>query len=200
MYNLLIALFNGIIRILFNYKVEGLENLPQDGAYILACNHRTMWDPIFIACAVKRRCSFIAKIEFFKNKLIAKLFTWLGAFPVDRGAADMAALDKAVNDIKSGKPFVIFPEGTRTKTGKLGRGKSGVAIIAGNTNADLVPVAICYDGKLRFRKKVTLKFGPIIPFEDFQITDNDRKQIRSAVKRIMNDIASLLGEDYNGWY
>ena len=197
MYKFLIVLFNGIIRILFNYKVEGLENLPTDGSYILACNHRTFIDPVFIACAVKRRCSFIAKKELFNNKIIGAFFSWIGAFPVDRGTGDTNALEKAVEDIKSGKPFVIFPEGTRTKTGKLGRGKSGVAVIAGNANADLVPVAVCYEGKLCFRKKVTLKFGEIIPYEDFQITDNDRKQIRSAVKKIMSEIAGLLGEEYD---
>ena len=178
-------------------KIEGKENLPKDGSYIIACNHRTIWDPIMIACTVKRRCSFMAKAEFFKNKAFAKLITWAGAFPVERGSGDTSALDKAVSDIKEGKPFVIFPEGTRTKDGKLGRGKSGVAVIAGKSNADLVPVAIYYDGKLRFRKRVTLKIGEVIPFSELEIKDNDRHQIKACVKRIMGEIANMLGEEYN---
>ena len=198
MYRFLIGLLNGILHICFNYKVEGKENLPNGGSYIIACNHRTFWDPVMIACCVKRRCSFMAKSEFFKGGLFTKFITYAGAFPVERGAGDLGALQKAVDEIKNNKPFVIFPEGTRSKTGKLGRGKSGVAVIAGKANADLVPVAVCYDGKLQFRKKVTLKIGKVIPFEDFRIQENDRHSIRASVKRIMTEIASLLGEEYGG--
>lgn len=197
MYRFLLFLANIVIHICFNYHIEGKENLPKDGSYIIACNHRTFWDPAMIACLVKKRCSFIAKAELLNIKVFGKILAYAGAFPVERGAGDTAALDKAVSDIKDGKPFVIFPEGTRTKTGKLGRGKSGVAVIASMCNADLVPVAVCYEGKLRFRKKVTLKVGKLIPFEEFEIKDNDRHQIKAAVKRIMKEIASLLGEEYD---
>lgn len=189
--------FRKLVEIFFlhiKYKATVLnrENIPDlKGGFIVACNHQSYSDPPVLAGVFKGRFSFMAKSELFKNKIFAWIIKQCGAFPVVRGAKDTAALDRAVEDIKKNKIFIIFPEGTRSKDGSLARAKSGVAVIAGTANAPVVPVCIMYapDGK---KRHCTVAVGKIIPKEDIAISDmTDRKQIKRASSRIMNDISIL---------
>ena len=145
----------GIYYFAYHVKVEGRENLPS-GSYVIASNHRSYADPPLIA--VTSGCSkfsFVAKAELFRNPLFGWLIRKLGAFPVSR-----------VSKIKDGRRLVIFPEGTRSKTGKVGKGKTGVALIAARAGVPVVPAGIVYNGKLRFRSRVTVRYGkPIHPAE-----------------------------------
>ena len=140
-------------------KVEGRENLPS-GSYVIASNHRSYADPPLIA--VTSGCSkfsFVAKAELFRNPLFGWLIRKLGAFPVSRGTGNLSVIDDSVSKIKDGRRLVIFPEGTRSKTGKVGKGKTGVALIAARAGVPVVPAGIVYNGKLRFRSRVTVRYG-----------------------------------------
>ena len=142
----------------------------------------------------------MAKSELFKNKLFAWLIKKCGAFPVVRGAKDSAALDRAVEDLKQNKIFVIFPEGTRSKDGVIARAKSGVAMIAGMANAPVVPVCIMYgvDGK---KRHMAAAIGKIIPKEEVAIEDmTDRRQIKKVSSRIMDDIVRLQQQICNEYH
>lgn len=189
--------FRKLVEIFFlhiKYKATVLnrENIPGlKGGFIVACNHQSYSDPPVLAGVFKGHFSFMAKSELFKNKIFAWIIKQCGAFPVVRGAKDTGALDRAVEDIRKNKIFIIFPEGTRSKDGRLARAKSGVAVIAGTADAPVVPVCIMYapDGK---KRHCTVAVGKMIPKEEIAITDmTDRKQIKKASSRIMDDIALL---------
>lgn len=198
--------FRKLVEIYFKhlkYKMTVLnpENIPQlNGGFIVASNHQTYSDPPVIAAVFKGRFSFMAKSELFKNKLFAWLITRCGAFPVVRGAKDGDAIERAVTDIQKNKIFVIFPEGTRSKDGVIGRAKSGVALIAGKANAPVVPVCIMYgaDGS---KRNCTVAVGEMIPYEDIAIDDiTDRKSIRNSSTLIMDNINRLqkqICEEYH---
>ncbi len=182
----------------YNIKVEGRENIP-DTECVLASNHRTFADPPLLA--VTSGCckfSFVAKEELFKVPVFGQLIRALGAFPVVRGKGDMGVVDTAVSKLKEGRRLVIFPEGTRSKTGKVGKGKTGAALIAAKAGVPIVPAGIVYEGELRFRTKVTVKYGkPIYPNE-IELSENPAPRELKAIKlKIMEAIVNLVEEDEN---
>ena len=181
-----------IVFIFFNCKIEGLENIPKTGGFILVCNHRSFADPVFLAIKVKRQLVFMAKEELFKIPVLGFIIKNLGAFKVSRGTKDTGALDFAINTVNENKILALFPEGTRSKTGELGRPKSGVVVIASQTKGTILPAAIKYNGKLRFRKKITVRFGKPIDSDVLSIDINDRHSIKDSAKTVMDSIAELL--------
>ena len=189
------------LHIKYKTRILNPENIPDlSGGFIVACNHQSYSDPPVLAGIFKGRFSFMAKSELFKNKLFAWLIKKCGAFPVVRGAKDSAALDRAVEDLKQNKIFVIFPEGTRSKDGVIARAKSGVAMIAGMANAPVVPVCIMYgvDGK---KRHMAAAIGKIIPKEEVAIEDmTDRRQIKKVSSRIMDDIVRLQQQICNEYH
>lgn len=179
------------VRLAFRVRYVGLENIPATG-FILASNHRSYHDPLFIAHRVPRRIFYMAKAELFKNGFLSWIFRHLGAFPVSRGTGDTSAIDKAKEIIRSGDVLGMFPEGTRSKDGKPMRAKSGVALIAGQMKADVLPCAVCYGEKLRFRTPVTVRYGKLISAEELGIDPESRATIRAGSGRIMSDIVAMV--------
>lgn len=196
------ALVTPIMHLLIKVKYEGQENLNLSGGYILCSNHRAWWDPILIGVGVRdRHINFMAKKELFKFKPFGALIKALGAFPVNRGAADSGAIKNAEEVVSSGKTLLIFPEGTRSKTGDPLRAKSGAAYIASETGAQIVPVAICYVGKYCIRKNVTVVYGKPISADEIAIShENKSADAKKATGLIMGKIVDMLnsklGTDY----
>lgn len=183
------------VRIAFRMRYVGLENIPRDKGFILACNHRSYHDPLFIAHKVPQPIHYMAKAELFRTKLRNWLFRNVNAFPVSRGTGDTSAIRTAEEVIRSGDVLGIFPEGTRSKDGKPLRPRSGVALIAGQTGADVLPCAVCFEGnKLRFRIQVTVCYGKLITSEELNIDPAKPSTVRAASKRIMADIVELLDQ------
>ena len=180
-------------HIAFRIRTEGKENIPE-GAVIYASNHRTNADPPLVAITSKGELCFMAKEELFHNKFFGALIRSLGAFPVSRGSGDMEVIDKAVNNLKDGKNLMIFPEGTRSKDGKVQKGHSGAALIAARTGKLIVPVGICFGEKLKFRTKITVKFGkPVDPAEYVEISDTPKtRNLVKIKKRYMQEIKLLV--------
>lgn len=181
-------------KIAFSVKFEGRENIPKDTTVIFTSNHRTNADPPLIGCAIKGRHSFMAKEELFENKLFAWLIRGLGAFPVSRGKGDTAVLDTAVERLENGTNLMIFPEGTRSKDGKVHRGHSGAAVIAARSGKPVVPVGIVFGEKLKFRTKIRIKYGtPIDPAEYVEVSDTPNpRQLVKLKNRYMADIKLLV--------
>ena len=179
----------------FKIKVIGRENIPEKiGGCIIASNHVSNNDPPFIGVVFKGKYTFMAKEELFKNRFFAWLIRKLGAFPVKRGAKDFAAIDKAIESLDKGRTFIIFPEGTRSKTGELGRPKSGVSIIAVRAKAPVIPVFVKY-GRKKFRRNALISIGEAIPKEEFESADiTDKHSIHAISGRIMGEIAKLKEE------
>ncbi len=200
MYYVVVALVRVAMHIWFNLKFEGRENIPKGQTFVYASNHRSNADPVLVTLAGRGKFSFMAKSELFKNKLFAWLIRALGAFPVERGKGDTAAIEKAIDNVKNGVNLLIFPEGTRSKDGRVGRGKTGVALIAAQSHADVIPVGINFEGKLHFRSKVVVRVGKPIPAGSLEIgeglTDRDllRTLKKNVVPPIMDGIKALVDE------
>lgn len=183
----------GVYKLFYNFHIEGTENIPQDRALVMASNHRSYADPVILTMPMKKPVTYMAKEELFKNKLFGWFITKLGAFPVKRGAGDLQVIDDAVGILESGRHLVIFPEGTRSKDGKVGKGKTGVALIAARSGADVLPCGIIFEGeKLHFRSKLTLRFGKVIPAEEIAVTDGSPRELKAAKLRIMSAITELV--------
>lgn len=183
-----------VMSIAFNLHFEGRENIPEDTTVIFASNHRTNADPPLVGCALRGKHAFMAKEELFRNKFFGALIRSVGAFPVARGKGDTAVIDTAVEALNNNKSLMIFPEGTRSKDGKVHKGHSGAALIAARSGKPIVPVGIVFGEKLKFRTRVTVKYGlPINPADYCEICDepNPRQLVRLK-NRYMADIKALV--------
>lgn len=192
LYALLRYFISIFVHIFFNLKIKGKENIPHNGGFVIASNHRSWIDPILIAICITKPNAYMAKEELFRNPILAVLLKLFNAFPVSRGSGDYSVIDKSVDYIKNGYNLLLFPEGTRSKDGTLGKPKSGVAYIASQSGAPVCPVGIKFNGKLSFRKEVTVTFGkPILPdaIKCEKISHHEIHRIRDI---IFNSIKELV--------
>ena len=134
--------FRLLFYTVFRTRVYGRENIPKEGAVILAANHASNIDPPMMSSLIERPVSYMAKIELFENPIFGAAIRRCHAFPVKRGASDRGAIKAAVTVLKEGHMLGLFPEGTRSKTGELQKAEAGIALIASMTGAPIVPVAI----------------------------------------------------------
>lgn len=195
MMNVIRPLGNLFCRSYYKVEYEGLENLRRQGGFIIAPNHVTEFDPLFIAMASKRLFHYIAKYELFQNPVMNKAITHLNGFPIVRGRGDMTAVNYAIELVRRGEVLCIFPEGTRSPDSEPKEAKSGVGLIARKTGADVIPAAIYMENKDKKGSKVIIKFGKPIKNEDMGFTDNGKtKENKSAAKMIMDEIKRLWEE------
>ncbi len=181
-------------HIAYSVKYEGKENIPKDTNAIYTANHRTNADPPLVGVGVPKKSSFMAKEELFKNKFFGFLLRNLGAFPVSRGKGDTAVIDTSVERLNKGDSLLIFPEGTRSKDGKVHKGHSGAAVVAARTGKPIIPVGVIFGDKLGFRTKITIKYGTPIDINEY-VEVSDTPSTRQTVrlkKRYMADIKMLV--------
>ncbi|MGY1719738.1 MULTISPECIES: lysophospholipid acyltransferase family protein [unclassified Blastococcus] len=188
-------------------KAEGVEHVPATGAAILASNHLSAADWIFMPLQLKRRVTFLAKAEYFTGKgvkgfLQRAFFSGAGQVPIDRSSASAAenAIQTGLRILRQGKLLGIYPEGTRSPDGRLYRGKIGVARMALETGVPVIPVAMCYSSrKLPFGKelmRVKVVFGEPLDFSRYEGLAGDRFVERSITDEIMYEIMTLSGQEY----
>ena len=161
----LAAFFWLLFRLIFRLRVSGVENVPAGGA-IIAPNHQSFFDIPLVAMVLAfhgRRTHFMAKSELFRNPVFAWIIRNLVAFPVRRGAPDRTAIRYAIDRLKQGELVVIFPEGTRSKTGQLKEAEAGLSLIAAKAAVPVVPVGIGGTRRMfskeQFFPRVTICFG-----------------------------------------
>ena len=152
----------------FAIKVVGRENLPKDGrGFVLAPNHLSAIDPVFVVIARfwGKKMLVMAKEELFHvNPFFSWFFRQVGVFGITRGKGDTAALDNAIHEVQKGRGLLIFPEGTRSKTGEPGKLKSGAFVVASAAGVDMIPCRIIYrHGRMRLFSRVRVCFGRPIP-------------------------------------
>ena len=186
-----------VLMPLFRVKYHNVENVPKQGGYILAPNHRMALDPLFVSYRIPQDISFMGKEELFKNPLLRLLFEkGLKAFPVSRGKGDTGAIDTAVQRVKEGGILGIFPEGTRSKTGKLGVIKSGVMVVAAQTGAPILPVAIKIDKPGLFCR-IDITCGKLITCEELGVTvgEYSPRSLRQGKNILTNWNKEQLGQN-----
>ncbi len=187
----------GIIRflmyvfliLLFRVKIEGKENLPKEGAYIICGNHRSNWDPVFLVVFSKRDMYFMAKKELFKNGFVNFLAYVCDVFPVDRGSKDITAMKKSLKILESGECLGLFPEGTRNGLEKNGKAQNGAAYMCLRTQTKIVPVGI--SGEFKPFKKVKITYGKPLDFSKYYSKKPEKEVLDKVSKDIMNEIISL---------
>jgi len=198
------------LRLIFRPSVEGREHLPESGAAIIASNHLSFSDSIFMPLVVKRKVTFVAKAEYFtgtglKGFLTKMFFVGAGTIPVDRsgGRAAQAAIDTGLRILRDGRLFGIYPEGTRSPDGRLHRGKTGVARLALDSGAPVIPVAMLNAdeiqpiGKLLPKiKRVKIRFGAPMDFSRYAGLTGDRFIERAVTDEIMYELMTLSGREY----
>lgn len=183
-----------LLPIAFRIEYEGLHNIPQNGkGYIMASNHTSYLDPVVLVLRLKPWVRFMAKEELMKISSLTWLFRWLGIVPVARGAGDMSVISHCAELTREGYVLGIFPEGTRYPAGQPGKPKSGMALIAKMTQADVLPCAVTYERPLRFRSRIRVRFGSVVPFSEMGLDEDSPRALKRATKRVWEEILTLLG-------
>ena len=185
------AIFLFIFKYFCRWKVEGVENIPEEGPVIIVSNHVSYWDPIVLGVAIPRRLHFMAKAELFKIPVLAQIVKSLGAFPVDRKKSDRAALRAAMEILDRRDVLGMFPEGTRIRDVELGEFKMGAAMIAAKANAPLVPVALINTPNI-FSRGFFRPFKVVIK-KPVHIAKKEAQKITSQqLEEISNDIRQQI--------
>jgi 1-acyl-sn-glycerol-3-phosphate acyltransferase len=204
-YHLANAFFRLAFRILFDYRVHGLENVPREGPLIVAINHASFADPLMAGAFIPRHITMMGKVELFRKPIFGLLVRMYGAFPVRRGEGDLQAVRRSLEVLRSGGALLLAPEGTRSKDGKLQRGREGTALIALRTGATILPVAIwgpkyLWKNLARLRRtKVEMVIGEPFRLESPSRRPN-RQQLRELTDEIMRRIAILMPPELRGAY
>jgi len=186
------AIARVVIFFLFRIRVEGLEKFPSTGPAIIYSNHKSFWDPILIVCVLKRPVYFMAKAELFNYPIFGALLKHLNAFPVKRGTPDRSAIRRSLEILKEEKVLGIFPEGTRSKDGKLQTPEPGIALIAmKNKNANLVPAFIRGDYKLFSRVEVIFGNPQRLNISDERAASETLKQISQELFKEVENLMAL---------
>jgi 1-acyl-sn-glycerol-3-phosphate acyltransferase len=204
------AILTPMLKVLYRPWAEGLEHVPETGPAIIASNHLSFLDSIFMPLLVPRRVTFLAKSDYFtqpglKGRLKRLFFLGVGQVPIDRsgGRASEAALSTGIDILKDGKLLGIYPEGTRSPDGRLYRGKIGVARMALEAGAPVIPVAMIGtfevqpQGRVIPRiKRIGMRFGPPLDFSRYAGLEDDRFVLRSMTDEIMYELMSLSHQEY----
>lgn len=197
LYNFIKVIFRPLVKLVYHTKFKGLENVPKDrNNYIVAINHTCAVDPIFVACPKQvPPLHFMAKVELFKNPFAAWFVTHMYGFPVKRGKGDTSAIDYGIKIIEEGHVMAICPEGKRIKdkNGVPQKAKAGVAVIAKATGADVLPVAICCNGKIKPGSHVTVSYGKLIKNSELGLDKEEvgPHDIKDAANMVMAKITEL---------
>ena len=182
------------LRAVFRVQVTGVEKLPQGRGCLLCANHTGELDVLVISAGLNRQVRYMAKKELFKIPILGPLVTALGAFPIDRGGADVASIRKTIHLLEQGELVGIFPQGTRypgvdPKTTKV---KHGAGMIVYHAKCDVVPVYLkTKKNKVRFFHKTQLIVGDVIPYEALAFEKGGMKEYKAATEKIFAAVCAL---------
>ncbi len=198
-YRIVVAALRFLLYFIMPVTFINREKAVYGKGVVLAANHQSAWDAIFIAFAYKDKLNFMGKKELFAFKPFGAILKALGAFPIDRGAADLKAVKTALGILKSGKPLLMFPEGTRVHEGEHADVKNGVAMFALKTKSLIQPIAL-FGGFRPFRRTYVV-FGDPIAYEEYfnqkldgQVLDTVSDDVISRIRKIGEDAKKGLAK------
>ena len=210
LYTVARAILRPTLRFLWRIRVEGLDNVPAEGPAIIAPNHSAAIDSFFVPCVLPRKITYVGKAEYMDDWKTRKLFPAMGMIPIDRsgGSASERALNTAARILERSELFGIYPEGTRSRTGKLHKGHTGVARLALRCNAPIVPVGLLGTREVqppdratpRPFRTITVRFGEPIEVSRYRDRADDRYVLRQITDEVMFEIRNLTGLEYDLTY
>lgn len=187
-----------LFKALFKFQVFGSENVPSIGGVLLMSNHASYLDPIFLGAAVQRNLHYMARSTLFKPGIINWFLLNMNAFPVHLGSPDRKAIRQALQTLNDGKVLIIFPEGTRSIDGSLGKAQDGIGFIVYRANATVVPVFLDGTQKVLPRgakmiklAKISISFGEPLNMKIYRSQEASRETYSKIGEDIMSAIAKL---------
>jgi len=185
-------------KIFHRFRVSGLEHVPSDGAFLLASNHVSFFDPPALGCRVPRDLHYFARKSLFKG-LLGKLITAFNSIPVDRESSDVSSFKKALKVLEKGSPLLVFPEGTRSLDGSLQAAKAGVGLIAIKANVPVLPARVIGGFEIlgkgcklpKIGSRLTIVYGPLLQIETLDPGPKTAKRSQIVADAIMEAIGKL---------
>lgn len=181
-----------LMHLLFKIEIKGLENIPSTDGVIIAPNHISNWDPVIVIGFFKHPIKIMAKAELFKNFIFKAFFTFVGAFPINRGDADITAIKTAMRFLKNDEKLLVFPHGTRLKPEDDISVKEGVILIALKARKNIVPAYI--SGNYRLGSKIILSYGEpfdLSPYYTQKLTPDDVKALADELWSKMKELKEV---------
>jgi len=205
---ILLAICRPLFNILFSWKVEGRENIPLTGPLILITNHVNLFDPFFLVFSFPRWITFVAKEELFRSPFLRFWLRWAGCVSIRRGGKireKQKMLKSAKDALEKGLILGMFPEGGRSRDGKLQKGKPGSAVIASKATVPLLPVGIVGTDKIKGISWLWKRPGIVVNIgKPFKLPPNysrmSKSQMQLLTTQLMRGIAALLPPEYQGAY
>jgi 1-acyl-sn-glycerol-3-phosphate acyltransferase len=189
-----LAFARTIVSLLWWPRYIGRENVPA-GPLLICSNHRSWFDPPLVSLAVPREIGFLAKAELFKNFFFGRLIWAVNARPIRRGTVDRAAVEHITNHLKNSIPVLVFPEGTRSRTGSMQPPRPGVGMLARQCDVPILPVYITGSFRMGRRpfawRRVQVRLGTPIPREEIERFPDDKDGYRALSRRIIEAICAL---------
>jgi len=190
-YKFVIYLFRGFCKVFYRYEIIGAENIPNEGNLVIASNHKSNLDPVFLAASIlNREIAAVAKKELFDIKILGFILKKLNVIPINRDKPDVSTVKKILKAVKNGYVLGIFPEGRRVKGEEFGDAKAGLALFAVKSKADVVPVTIISSYKIF--KKTVVYMGEPISLEQYY----GKKLNNDEYEKISQDILDVIKDNY----
>lgn len=194
-----------LFRLLTRYRVRGRDNIPSQGPLLVVANHLSVADPPLLGISIGRKAGFMAKEELFRFRPVALFLNGIGVFPIGRGRLDRKALHKAEKVLQDGWALAIFPEGRRSRSGRLRAAHSGPALIASHVEVPILPVGIIGTERIKGlawlwrRPEITVNIGPTfyLPSVNGRLT---KQRLAELTDIMMGRIAQQLPLQYHGHY
>ena len=185
-------------KVMGHIETQGVENIPREGGVLLVSNHISLLDPVIIGSAANREVNFMARSNVFNVPLLGRIISVFNAYPVNRGKPDLGALRRTISLLKTGHAALIFPEGTRSFDGKLGKAHDGACFIAHRANVPTIPVfhrgaeKMMPRGSKRIRRaKLSVTFGNPIDFSEIVESEIKREMYQQMGVQMMGAISNL---------
>jgi len=203
-YQVMRWIFTGLMRLIYHYRVTGKENFPASGPVIIAVNHLHLFDPGAVMPVVRRKIVTLAADKWEQNWMLGTLLRLAGVIFVRRGEVDRVALRSCLDVLSSGGVLAVAPEGTRSRTGTLQRGKAGIAYLATRTNAAIVPIAFWGIERLGDWKRLRRPTCNVVVGRPFHLPQPKGKpttdELQEMADSVMARIAAMLPPSYRGVY
>jgi 1-acyl-sn-glycerol-3-phosphate acyltransferase len=195
-YRLVAFLLRGVFRLGYRLEVRGLGHIPASGSLVLASNHQSNLDPPLIGAFFPREISFVAKKQLFANPWLGRLIRHFNAIPLDRAGVDLRALKEIRARLAEGRDLLVFPEGTRSRDGGLGKPRAGLGLIVSAAEVDVLPVLILGSrnrpGLPGFRPRLRLEFGAPIPRSCLPLEGSSGSRAEAITLAVFQHVEALF--------